>query len=67
MVCAHADKNHIKISREYVIKKHCLRTNRYLRQFYADKNHTKISGEYIAKICCLMRARETSHVYKDKW
>ena len=26
MMYAHADKNHIKISREYVAKIHCLRT-----------------------------------------
>ena len=40
---AHADKNRIKINREYTAKKRFLRTNQYLAQFYADKNHIKIN------------------------
>ena len=69
-MCVHADKNHTKVNREYTAKKHCLRTNRYLGQFYADKNHKKISHEYIAKIRCLRtplshaRTRDISRIQR---
>ena len=70
VMCAHADKNHTKINREYTAKKRCLRTNRYLGQFYADKNHIKISHEYITKIGCLRtplshaRTRDISRIQR---
>ena len=39
-MCAHADKNHRKINREYTAKKSYLRNNQYLGQFSVHSKKT---------------------------